>query len=637
MPTLLRQSTSQTIRFGPFLDSTDGVTAETALTVAQADRQVSKDGGAFAQSNHTGNSTHDTDGWYSDDLDATDTNTLGILLLQIVVSGALPVWHEFMVVPAVVYDTLVLGTDDLNAQVAGMDADVITAAAIAANAIGSSELATDAVEEIADQVWDEVLTGATHNVVNSAGRRLRQLQEAGTYAGAVWIDTVNGTAGTTSFENGTDTNPVDNIAHANTLATNLGLSRFMVAPGSSITFAASQQNQKFMGMGWALALGGQDIDGITVIGATVSGVGTNATGVQRFIDCHMNACTLPQNTHWLSCHIAGTQTLGEAGDYFLDQCFSAVAGTSTPVLDFGALLNASNVSVRHYSGGIEIQNMGAGTGSYNMSLEGHGQLVINANCSATSTVAIRGNFTVTDNAGGAVTLSDDARIDVAQINAEADTALTDYGASTHSAVDVWSAVTRTLTAATNITSTGGTTVPQTGDSFARLGAPAGASVSADIASVQTDTDAIEVDTQDIQSRLPAVLVGGRMDSDVGNMQTDVISAASFSTGAAQEIRDEILPTQNAAFSNLMFLFVAASDHVTPVTGATGTAVSRSIDGAAFAAGTGTLAEIANGIYQYDASAADMNGGVITFRFSATGGTPGAPDDRFVTVITGGGV
>lgn len=31
---------------------------------------------------------------------------------------------------------------------------------------------------IADAVWDEVLTGATHNVVNSAGRRLRQVEAA---------------------------------------------------------------------------------------------------------------------------------------------------------------------------------------------------------------------------------------------------------------------------------------------------------------------------------------------------------------------------------------------------------------------------------------------------------------------------
>ena len=41
---------------------------------------------------------------------------------------------------------------------------------------------------------------------------------------------------------------------------------------------------------------------------------------------------------------------------------------------------------------------------------------------------------------------------------------------TQVAAAVWAEATRTLTAATNITSTGGTTVPQTGDSFARIGA-----------------------------------------------------------------------------------------------------------------------------------------------------------------------
>ena len=168
---------------------------------------------------------------------------------------------------------------------------------------------------------------------------------------------------------------------------------------------------------------------------------------------------------------------------------------------------------------------------------------------------------------------------------------------------------------------------------------------------------VETDTQDIQSRLPAALVSGRIDASVGAMAANVVTAAAINTAAitaakfgagavdaaalatdaVNEIRDAILPTQNATFNNIMFLFVAASDHVTPVTGATGTAVTRSIDGGAFGSGTGSLAEIGNGIYQYDASAADMNGGIITFRFTATGGTPGAPDDRFLTIVTGGGV
>jgi hypothetical protein len=114
-----------------------------------------------------------------------------------------------------------------------------------------------------------------------------------------------------------------------------------------------------------------------------------------------------------------------------------------------------------------------------------------------------------------------------------------------------------------------------------------------------------------------------------------IVAAHNTADTAGAILNNILPEKNAAFSNLEFLWVAASDHVTPVTSASTTSVTRSIDGGAFGSGTGTLAEVGNGIYQYDASAADMNGTVITFRFVATGGTPGAPDDAFVTVKTSG--
>lgn len=206
--------------------------------------------------------------------------------------------------------------------------------------------------------------------------------------------------------------------------------------------------------------------------------------------------------------------------------------------------------------------------------------------------------------------------------------------------------------------------------FQRLGAPAGASVSADIATVDSNVDAILVDTGttldaalavvdanvdailvDTGTTLPATLataaalatVDTNVDAilvdtaEIGAAGVGLTDVGGLSTIGVNEIRDAIMPTQNATFSNIMFLFVAASDHVTPVTGATGTAVTRSIDGGAFGSGTGTLAEVANGIYQYDASAADMNGGIITLRFTGTGGTPGAPDDRFVTIVTGGGV
>jgi hypothetical protein len=117
MARLLKQSTAFTFRIGPFVDATDGVTAETGLTIAQGDIQISKAGGAFAQTSASPTTTHDADGWYQCPLTATDTNTLGSLTVQIVVSGAAPVWEHFMVLPAAIYDSLVGGSDTLPVDV----------------------------------------------------------------------------------------------------------------------------------------------------------------------------------------------------------------------------------------------------------------------------------------------------------------------------------------------------------------------------------------------------------------------------------------------------------------------------------------------------------------------------------------
>lgn len=117
MQGILKQSTAQTVKMGPFVDSSDGNTEETALTIAQADIRVAKDGGAFAQTNNTAGATHDENGMYDVPLDATDTGTLGMLRVYIHVSGALPVWRDFTVVPANVYDSLVAGSDRLETDV----------------------------------------------------------------------------------------------------------------------------------------------------------------------------------------------------------------------------------------------------------------------------------------------------------------------------------------------------------------------------------------------------------------------------------------------------------------------------------------------------------------------------------------
>ena len=133
MTQLLKQSTAATIKIGPFVDSTDGVTAETGLTISQADIRLSKNGGAFAQTNNATGATHDENGYYGVPLDTTDTNTLGRLRVAVNESGSLPVWQDFMVVNANVYDSLIGGSDNLQVdtvQIEGSDAtDQINAAA----------------------------------------------------------------------------------------------------------------------------------------------------------------------------------------------------------------------------------------------------------------------------------------------------------------------------------------------------------------------------------------------------------------------------------------------------------------------------------------------------------------------------
>lgn len=120
----LRQSTAATVKLGPFLDSTDGATAETGLTITQADIRISKAGGAFAPTSSATGATHDENGYYGVPLDATDTNTVGRLRVTVAESGALPVWEDFSVLSAGVYDWLFGTVAPLTPTVAGRTLDV---------------------------------------------------------------------------------------------------------------------------------------------------------------------------------------------------------------------------------------------------------------------------------------------------------------------------------------------------------------------------------------------------------------------------------------------------------------------------------------------------------------------------------
>lgn len=192
MPRYLKQSVAVDVTVGPMVDNVDGFTAETALTVTQSEVRLAKNGGAYAQKNESTSLTHQENGYYLCKLDTTDTNTLGLLRLAVNESGALPIFEDFHVVTANVYDTLfstdkfevdvqqwigsapnALASGRVDSAVGAMTAGIITSSVLAADAITAAKVAADVSTEIAaaisipsaasvaDAVWDEARAGHT--------------------------------------------------------------------------------------------------------------------------------------------------------------------------------------------------------------------------------------------------------------------------------------------------------------------------------------------------------------------------------------------------------------------------------------------------------------------------------------------
>jgi hypothetical protein len=151
MSILIQQA--QTAQALPFLmvDSTDHLAPKTGLTPTVT---LSKNGGAFSAP--AGAVTEIGSGWYKVAGNATDSGTLGPLILHATASGADPVDVQFAVVAFNPLDAVRLGITGLPNAVAGANGGLplgdasgrTTVGSIAANAVNAAALATDAVTEI---------------------------------------------------------------------------------------------------------------------------------------------------------------------------------------------------------------------------------------------------------------------------------------------------------------------------------------------------------------------------------------------------------------------------------------------------------------------------------------------------------
>lgn len=238
----LRTNTAIRLTVGPFFDKTDGITPETAITVTSCKLTFMVDDGnvptlvldtnptASGGANDMVHVAGDDAGFYDLELAAANVNYLGRAMLAITDAAThCPVFHEFMILPAMVYDSMVLGTDVMDASVTqilgtavstpatagildvnvkNIDNDaasasgtvtfpnatlasttnitagtittatnVTTVNGLAANVITAASMNADASAEIADAVWDEAIAG--HAGAGSTGEALSAAGSAG--------------------------------------------------------------------------------------------------------------------------------------------------------------------------------------------------------------------------------------------------------------------------------------------------------------------------------------------------------------------------------------------------------------------------------------------------------------------------
>jgi len=166
---LLKQSqTSQALMF-LMVDSTDHISGKTGLSPTVT---LSKNGGSFASP--SGAVTEVGNGYYKVAGNATDTATLGPLILHATGTGADPTDVEYMVVAFDPLSATDLGLSRLDATISSrstLDASgVRTAIGLASANLDTQLDALPTAAENADAIWDEATAGHT---------------TAGTYGGRV--------------------------------------------------------------------------------------------------------------------------------------------------------------------------------------------------------------------------------------------------------------------------------------------------------------------------------------------------------------------------------------------------------------------------------------------------------------------
>ncbi|HXE51244.1 MAG TPA: hypothetical protein VN663_22895 [Ramlibacter sp.] len=497
-----------TVSFGPAVANTDGVTLVTNLTGTGANQtentstgiRLSKNGGAFAARHATaGASNYDAFGNYLVPLDTTDTNTLGTLRMQYANAAAFcPIFMDFMVVNTALWDALFAASGGaIPNAVAGASAGLLISGSNAGTTTLAALTVTGATTYTGNVVLSDGLTISAPSTLNRAG-----LSIAGNGTGAglsatggatgVGFSIVGGaTSGdglkiTTTSGHGINSAPVGTSMHG-FLATggNGGTSDGIKAAAGTggVDFRANMTGNITGTLATLTTYTGNTVqtgDSFARIGA--AGAGLTALGDTRIANLDA-AVTTRMATY--------TQPTG-----FLSATFPSGTIANTTNLTAGTIATVTN-RVTANADQLAGQTVTAAAG------------VTFPSSVASPTNITAGTITTVTGAVGSV--AGNVAGSVGSVAAGGIATASFAAGAINATVIATDAIGSDQLAATAVTEI-----------------QAGLATSTALATVQADTD-------DIQLRLPAALVGGRIDASVGAVAAAAISAASFAANALDAV------------------------------------------------------------------------------------------------------
>lgn len=332
--------------------------------------------------------------------------------------------------------------------------------------------------------------------------------QSAAYFGAVWLDTIDGAAGTVLNENGIAFNPSSNITDALSLSTTTSLKALNVSQGSSFTTSLSLAGKRLIGHGYTVTLSSADTSNAHIDGAIIGGSSTSDGGEVDYEGCEFLAGrSLDSRAHMSSCSFDGDVTYsstvtGLSDSIFMENCTSGVEGGGAPLHDFSAVTKTTSIKNRLYGGGCDF--------------------TINAFCTLSHEVVMGGRCAIINNGGIAEVRGAIKSLTLTSIVGAETTFVCTSGAQiivngTGGSLTIYGGhggITDNSAGAVTVTDLGADIIDlqlileDTADMQPKIGTPA-VSVSDDISTTYTKCLNIEADTQDLQSRTPAALVLGR--------------------------------------------------------------------------------------------------------------------------------